>query len=500
MRRIRSIASRTTALPYLRNLGVSAVWVTPLMENVRSFGGIGPPAYGAAYHGYWVQNYDRVNAHFGSWADVHTLSAGLHAGGMHYMQDITLNDSNPIDAHAYGALYRGIGADEPFVKSYEDDYDPRYPGMRYYKHYQDDPRCKNAPPNDQEWTYWQLHHCLLADLAGYNQLDPTIARYLIDAGTQWLDNGVDDYRLDAIKFVFPQFVPQFTDAMIDRASALGHTAPYFVGEWSGGGVGSEKSLAFANDYARYHVNILDFQLSIALNQFVGGSFEVPSQQLDARGLDRFLHQRVTAFEGRDDWQGTFIDNHDQIRTLVRLIKLGDRNAADRDRRIDLATVLLLTVRGIPIVMYGDEQYLAYDDPYDIPPEDVNTGNDDPYNRVGMKRWNESTPNFRIVSILAALRLARPSIAGGTYETLYADANALIFARAQGNDVVYVAVNRGPATRRIVLDRRLSLAPGLHRNILAPAGKPNALDFLTTTKAQATFVLAPLSALVVASGR
>src|SRR5262249_2481709 len=155
-------------------------------------------------------------------------------------------------------------------------------------------------------------------------------------------------------------------------------------------------------------------------RFVGGSAEAASEQLDAAGLDEMLQERVVAFKGRDDWQGAFIDNHDQMRTLVRLQKLGVAKD-ERERRLDLASVLLLTVRGIPIVFYGDEQYLAhYDDGHDTPPEDVNSDNDDPYNRVGMRRWEETTPAFRTIAALAALRGHSPAVQQGTYRTILAD--------------------------------------------------------------------------------
>lgn len=228
---------------------------------------------------------------------------------------------------------------------------------------------------------------------------------------------------------------------------------------------------------------------------MGGSYEAASERLDGVGLDAFLHQRVAAFNGRDDWQGTFIDNHDQIRSLVRLKKLGDANEADRERRMDLATVLLLTIRGIPIVMYGDEQYLAFDDPYQIPPTSINTGNDDPYNRVGMMRWREDTSNFSIVRTLAQLRARHAAISKGAYVTLYADADTLIYLRNSGSDLVYVAVNRGPA-RTIVLPHPLALAPGIYTGVLAGTSSPNALDHVTVSATSATFSLAALSALVV----
>ncbi|MDT7811439.1 MAG: cyclomaltodextrin glucanotransferase [Acidobacteriaceae bacterium] len=346
-------------LDYIKRLGASAIWLTPLAENVRMYqGGTG---YGTGYHGYWVQNYDQVNPHFGEWADVEDFSQQLHARGMRYIQDITLNDSNPLDNHVYGRVYDGDGT--IFVQSYQNDFDFVY-GGRFYKHYQDTPQCKSAPPNDADWNYWQLHHCLLADLSGWNQHDPLVSKYLVDAGTTWIDHGVDDFRLDAIKFVLPDFVSAFTHAMIDHLEELGQPDPYIVGEWSDGGVGDKKSIRFADHYD-FKTSILDFQLSFALNRFIGGAYEDLSQQTNATHLDQLLHERVKAFKDRDDWQGTFIDNHDEIRTMTRLDKIGVSTETERQQRMDLALVLLLTVRGVLIIYYGDEQYLAlYDAPVD----------------------------------------------------------------------------------------------------------------------------------------
>ena len=46
-------------LDYLNDLGISALWITPLMENVRAY--VPKTGYGTGYHGYWIQNYYRVN-------------------------------------------------------------------------------------------------------------------------------------------------------------------------------------------------------------------------------------------------------------------------------------------------------------------------------------------------------------------------------------------------------------------------------------------------------
>jgi glycosidase len=134
-----------------------------------------------------------------------------------------LNDSNPLDNHVFGLVYNGDGS--VFVASYEDDFDPPY-----YKHYQDSPLCEHAPADGNLLNNWQLHHCLLADLSAWNQHDSNVAQYLVGAGETWIDHGVDDFRLDAIKYVFPDFVSTFTNAMIDHLEALGRPDPYIVGE------------------------------------------------------------------------------------------------------------------------------------------------------------------------------------------------------------------------------------------------------------------------------
>lgn len=484
---------------YLKRLGVSAVWVTPLMENVPQYeGGTG---YGTGYHGYWIQNYYRVNPHFGEWKDVDKLSRTLNAAGMQYMQDITLNHSNPLDNHSFGRLYESSAVDKTFIESYDDDYDAAH-GTRYYKHYNDDPRCEQVVKDymeivpDSQWTYWQLHHCLLADLSGYNQHDPAVAQYLIGAGREWMKHGVDDFRLDAIKFPFPDFVAEFTHSMIGESHALGRPSPYIVGEWSNGGVGDEKSLHFANEYERYRTNILDFQLSFELNRFVGGSYEYSTEQRSAEQLDWFLHRRVAAFKGRDTWQGAFIDNHDQMRTMVRLQKLGVKPESERARRLDLATVLLMTVRGIPIIFYGDEQYLAhYNDSHDTPPQYVNSDNDDPYNRVGMQRWDEDTPAFRIIQRLARLRAHSPAVWQGEYKTVYADGDVLVFERRCDDEVVLVAINRGGRVK-LDLGRKADLPPGWYPGVLQATGEANDGNSLAVARGHATLRMNRLSSLVV----
>ncbi len=481
-------------LDYLNDLGASALWLTPLMENVRAY--VGGTGYGTGYHGYWVQNYYRVNAHFGDWNDVTQLSDQLHLNGMRYIQDITLNHSNPKDNHVYGRLFESSTAGQVFIKSYHDDFDPAT-GTRYYKHYQGDQRCqdaKNTP--DYNWSYWQLHHCLLADLSGYDQRNPQMAEYLLGAGKTWIDHGVDDFRMDAVKFPFPEFIATFTRTMREHLASLDRPVPYFVGEWSNGGVGDAKSIRFADNYKFFGTNILDFKLSLALNRFIGGDLEYVTEKINAFDLDNFLHQRMQAFDGRDSWQGTFIDNHDQMRTMVRLRKLGLTDENEQEERMDLATVLLMTVRGIPIIYYGDEQYLAdYNDQHSTLPEYVNSDNDDPFNRPGMKQWDENTPAFKIIRTLAKLRKESRAISEGSYRTVYVDNDILMFERVYQGQIVLVAVNRGEA-KTVSLSGKLGIAPGEYTGLLGDASDVNQGNYISVASGKWTLRLNKLSSLVV----
>ena len=77
----------TQHLDYIRELGATAVWITPPVANQwwdarHQFSG---------YHGYWAENFMRVDAHYGSLADYQQLARCLHAKNMFLIQDIVVN-------------------------------------------------------------------------------------------------------------------------------------------------------------------------------------------------------------------------------------------------------------------------------------------------------------------------------------------------------------------------------------------------------------------------
>jgi alpha-amylase len=74
-------------LDYIQDMGFTAIWISPVNKNIE-----GITAYGEPYHGYWVEDISKLNSHFGTAADLKTLSADLHARGMYLMVDIVVNN------------------------------------------------------------------------------------------------------------------------------------------------------------------------------------------------------------------------------------------------------------------------------------------------------------------------------------------------------------------------------------------------------------------------
>jgi cyclomaltodextrin glucanotransferase len=162
----------------------------------------------------------------------------------------------------------------------------------------------------------------------------------------------------------------------------------------------------------------------------------------------------------------------------------------------------MTVRGIPIIYYGDEQYLAdYHlfelNGYSYNKATINSTADDPFNRPGMKSWDEDTSAFKIIHTLAALRRTSTAISEGAYLTLYVDSDTLVFERVKDDHWVIVAVNRGGA-KNLSVDPSGSLAPGLYHGLLAGTSQANAGSYARVTPGGTTLHLGPLSSLVLSS--
>jgi cyclomaltodextrin glucanotransferase len=112
----------------------------------------------------------------------------------------------------------------------------------------------------------------------------------------------------------------------------------------------------------------------------------------------------------------------------------------------------------------------------------------------MQSWDETTPAFRMISILAGLRANDAAIWRGSYNMVYSDNDVLIYERQDGNNLVLVAVNRGGA-RDVTLHNNLRFSPGTYRGVIADASPANTNNYVHIEGHSAVVHLEPISAIV-----
>ncbi|KXL47920.1 carbohydrate-binding module family 20 protein [Acidomyces richmondensis BFW] len=78
-------------LDYIQGMGFTAMWISPIVENIKGGTPDGYTEDGSAYHGYWAQDIYAINPHFGTPEDLVALAEALHNRGMYLMVDIVVN-------------------------------------------------------------------------------------------------------------------------------------------------------------------------------------------------------------------------------------------------------------------------------------------------------------------------------------------------------------------------------------------------------------------------
>lgn len=388
-------------LDYLKNLGVTAIWLTPLFEQVEQLF-----VENAAIHGYWTRDFKRINPRFIGKDEEPSLNKTqdtrnttfdrlideLHKRKMKLVLDIVCNHSTPDTGGSKGELYD----DGVKIADFNDD------EQHWYHHYGEVTNWEDD---------WQIQNCELSGLATFNENNPNYREYIKSAIKQWLDRGVDALRVDTVKHMPIWFWQEF------NAEILAHKPDVFIfGEWIYSHPDDDRSVEFANHSG---MTLLDFGLCVAIRAAL------------AQGAEGGFHLIQDIFDKDHHYFGateliTFIDNHDMPRF---------QSLNPDPEMLQLATVLIMTCRGIPCIYYGTEQYLH---------DDTNGGND-PYNRPMMESWDTESPLYRSIRLLSGLRRLNPAISMGSQWQRYVTPNVYSYVRRYRDSRCFVMLNRGEAT-------------------------------------------------------
>ncbi|KAG8983820.1 hypothetical protein FRB90_005717 [Tulasnella sp. 427] len=284
-------------LDYIQGMGFTAIWISPVNQNI-----LGPTAYGDPYHGYWIADISQLNDRFGTADDLRQLSDEVHRRNMYLMVDVVVNNvaSTTISPDYSQYLFK----------------DPSY----YH------PYCQ-VDYNNQ--TSAQL--CWLGDnkvtLPDVNTENPTV----ISTYNQWVSQFVQDFaidglRIDAAKHVRADFWGPFCDA----------AGVFCIGEV----FGDDIDLAASYQGPTTLDSILNFPQYSALKD----AFAIPGPGNMSSLVDQFSLARKKFTDV--GVLGNFLENQDLPRWTSFSVDI---------QSMFNAMAFSFMTDGIPILYYGQEQ-------------------------------------------------------------------------------------------------------------------------------------------------
>ncbi len=439
-------------IPYLKNMGVTAVWISAPYANrdepIIDFQSGGGTLTWSSYHGYHASNYFRTNAHFGGMKDFTDMVDALHAEGIKVVIDFVSNHTsrwqNPTNGFSAenGKLYepdRNGSGDFVFDVN-GDPVDLNSDGSS--DNLIADPNGTTNPgwfhnigDRGGDSSRYGFRYKDLGSLADFTHELPEVAEHLEEAAVFWKGKGIDGFRHDATLHMNPAFGKSFRDA-IDSASggAVTHFGEFFIGK------PDPKYGEYISFPDRTGINNLDFEYFRTLTNVIGNGSD------DMNDLANFYSYTDTDYV-YENQTVTFIDNHDVSRFL--------RVNSDT-RSLDVALAITLVSRGIPNIYYGTEQYVNGAD------SSENGG------RVFMETdtsFDQTTRAYKIIQKLSALRQSNDAVAFGQTNVLYSTADVMVMSRKFFDKEVIIAVNRSPFNSYVVPALSTTLPTGTYTDKL-----------------------------------
>jgi len=371
-----------SALPYLKELGVGAIWLSPVLKNCQYREG--------SYHGYGIQDFLSIEPRFASSPavaeqELRALIDAAHAQSMYIIFDIVLNHTGDVFAyqcHPNDALC--LSASNPqYTGSQAEHSDTSYPVLWRDEHgapRQDWPVAEDIsnPPLDAVVWPAELRYNAYFRRQGLPQVngDQTIGDFASlkqmltsnpDAQTalirvyQYLiaKFDIDGFRIDTLKYIDRDFARLFGNDIREYALSIGKKNFFTFGEVYDS---EDKIAAFigrntldseAGDFIGVDA-ALDFPLFYKLPLVCKGML-APSELVSMYEYRRQAERAILSTHGdASNLFVTFLDNHDQVRRFY----YSPADAPHRyDDQLTLGVACLFALQGIPCLYYGTEQGL-----------------------------------------------------------------------------------------------------------------------------------------------
>lgn len=337
----------TEKLPYLKELGVDVIWLSPVYQSPNDD------------NGYDISDYRAIMKEFGTMEDYDRMLARAHELGLKIMMDLVVNHTS--DEHAW------------FVESRKSKGNP-YRDYYIWREAKDgkEPNNWGSCFGGSAWKYDDATDMYFLHLFSTKQPDlnwenPKVRQEVFDMMNWWCEKGIDGFRMDVISLISK--VPGLPDGVVGK-SGYGDFGPHVangphvheylqemnrevlskydlitVGECSG--VTVEEAKKYASSSGKELNMVFQFE---HMDLDGGESFKWNHRKIRLTDLKKVMSKWQTELEGKA-WNSLYWCNHDQPRMLSRL---GNDSDEYREISAKMLGTCLHMMQGTPYVYQGEE--------------------------------------------------------------------------------------------------------------------------------------------------
>ena len=298
-------------LNYIKNLGVTAIWLTPVIENNTKI----------SYHGYATTDMYKIDPRFGSNALYKKFVADAHAVGLKCILDHVSNH---------------ISIDHPWMKDlpFKDWINGT---VKHHQISRNDKLAFADIHRDSSTIINTTEGWFTNEMPDLNQTDTYLCKYLIQNTIWWIEStGLDGIREDTYPYCNQKYMARWGKAVLTEFPGFNIVGEVFTGD----AVflsSFQTHTYYPRKFDSYLPAITDFATYDAYTAFLKGS----------SGLHNIYEDYAKDFIYRNPNNlVTFIDNHDVARGMLQ--------ANGNVNKFKMALLMLLTSRGIPALLYGTE--------------------------------------------------------------------------------------------------------------------------------------------------
>jgi len=451
-------------------LGIDAIWFSPFFPSPQ------------ADFGYDVSDYCNIDSDYGTLEDFDQLVEESHRRGIKIVLDLVLNHSS--DQHKW------------FQESRKNSTNSKVDWYVWA-----DPKPDGSPPNNwlavfggAAWTFepqrgqYYLHN-FLPEQPDLNWYNPEVREALADVVRFWMKRGADGFRLDTANYYaydrqlrdnpkrpgnselmedgqeanpLSQYITKYSKDRPENLEFIHYLRKIFdesgavsIGE-IGSAEGLESTLKLGTDYVKNGKGL-----------HLAYTFSMLNKNMDAEYLEHVL--RVTEESIEDGWPCWSLSNHDCMRMISRFDCFGERDGFQQ-----MMLLLLLSLRGTPIIYYGEEVDMQE---YEITKDELRDpqgirfwpdikGRDGcrlpfPWDskltnqgfNSGTKPWlpavnklsldqakADSGSTFHVLQEMLQIRKKFPALQNGSYRKILLDGDCFVFERKTEDETMLIAAN------------------------------------------------------------